>query len=315
MRNVIVGVDGTAGSRAALHWAAETVGTSGRLHAVIAVNPWTERLVDAIGGRAVSFHDVLERDLVEEWTADVGFAVGELQTSVSSAPAATALEMAAAADDADAIVIGRHRALLGHDGARPVHRIGHLTNRLLRSTEHAVVVVPPESAPPIDGGDIVIGIGHGDATRSAVRWVGHLASSRHLRVELLHATGDAPVFQAEGPVDFVRHELGGDDDDAVDSGRMEHFAALMQTVAGPRLEMRTSTPPGLAAYQLAEASERSSLLVIGRHRSTWDRGHHTAQPLRYLLTHASCPVAVIVDHPVDQPVDQPVDRDAELERN
>lgn len=319
MRNVIVGVDGTAGSRAALQWAAEAVGTSGRLHAVVAVNPWTERLVDAIGGRAVSFHDVLDRELVEAWTAAVGFAVGELQTSVSSSPAATALEMAATADDADAIVIGRHRGLVGRDGGGLVHRIGHLTNRLVRSTQHAVIVVPPEPAPPIDGGNIVVGIGHGDATRSAVRWVGHLARSRHLDVELLHATGDAPVFQAEGPVDLARHEFGGGDHDAVDVGRVEHFAALMQTVAGPRLEMRTSTPSGLAAYHLAEASERSSLVVIGRHRSKWDRGHHTAQPLRYLLSHAACPVAVIVDHPVDQLVDHPVDQDAdqdsETERN
>ncbi len=293
MRNVIVGVDGTARSLAALKWAADAVGTGGRLHAVVAVNPWTERLVDAIGGRAVSFRDVLDRDLVETWTAEAGFAVGELETTVSSLPAAAALEAAATTDDADAIVIGRHRGVAGL-----AHRIGHSTNRLLRTTQHPVIVVPAETAPGLDGGNVVIGIGHGDATRSAVRWVAQLARTRHVSVELLHAMDDAPVFQAEGPGDLARHELGGDQN-ATDLGRVEHFTALMQTLGGPRLDMTVSTPPGLAAHRLAEASERSSLLVIGRHRSKWDAGHHTAQPLRHLLAHARCPVAVIVDHPVD----------------
>lgn len=298
MRNVIVGVDGTVGSLAALKWAADAVGTGGRLHAVVAVNPWTERLVDAIGGRAISFAEVLDRELVETWTAEVGFAVGELQTSVSSLPAATALEEAAAADDADAIVIGRHQGVPGL-----VQRIGHLTNRLLRNTQHPVIVVPPESGPGLDGGNVVIGIGHGDATRSAVRWAAQLARTRNVSIEMLHATGDAPVFEAEGPGDLARHELGGGDPEAFESGRVEHFAALLQTLGGPRLDMTTSTPPGLAAQRLVEASERSSLLVIGRHRSAWDGGHHTAQPLRHLVSHARCPVAVIVDHPVGDSIE------------
>lgn len=310
MRNVIVGVDGTEGSLAALRWAAETVGPDGRLHAVVAVNPWTERLVNAIGGRDVPFHDVLDRELVETWTAEAGFAVGELQTSVSSSSAAAALEEEATADDADAIVIGRHRGTFG--GA---HRIGHSTNRLLRTTEHPVVVVPAGGAPGLDGGNVVIGIGHGDATRSAVRWGAQLVRTRQVTIELLHSMGDAPVFQADGPIDLVRHEFGGGDQEAFASGRVEHFAALMQTLGGPGLEMTVSTPPGLAALQLDEASERSSLLVLGRHRSMWDGGHHTAQPLRHVLTHAACPVAVIVDHPVDDPDGDPFETAADQAAN
>jgi nucleotide-binding universal stress UspA family protein len=295
VRNLIVGVDGTAASAAALKWATDVVGTEGRVHAVVAVNPWTERVVDVIAGRAVSFRDAIERDLASIWTADAAFAVGELQTSVSEHTAAVALNAVAIADDADAIVIGRHHGVGGLS-----KRLGHSTNQLLRNTDRPVIVVPTGCTMGLDGGNVVVGVGHGDATRTAVRWGAHLARTRPISIELLHATGDAPVFQAEGPVDFARYELGQQDRAAFETGQVEHFAELMQTLVGPGIDLTTSTPPGLAAHRLDEASERSALLVIGRHRSRLDLGHHTAQPLRYVLTHARCPVAVIADHLVNE---------------
>ncbi len=297
MRNLIVGVDGTEASLQALAWAAETVGNTGRLHAVVSVNPWTENLVDKITRDPVGYRDAIESALVEQWTSDAGFAVGELVTSLSSEAMAPALDGAAQADHADAIVVGAHRGIAVAGGM--VKRIGHSTNALLRSTKHPVVVVPDGVAVGLDDGNVVVGIGHGDATRSAVRWAAHLARHRRVRIELLHAVGDAPVFQADGPLDLARYEVGAVDQSSWEVGRIGHFAELMQALSGPDLDMRISTPPGLAALRLDEASDRSALLVLGRHRSMFDRGHHTAQPLRHALTHARCPVVVIPDHPAD----------------
>ena len=292
MRNIVVGVDGSESSLAALEWAAETVGTSGRLHAVVGLNPWTEYIVDVITGETVQYRVALERDLVKKWTADVGFRVGDLATTISVATAADALDQVATTDDADAIVVGTHTSMRGMP-----HRVGRTTNHLMRITNHPVIVVPGRPPVPLDDGSIVVGIGHGNATRAAVRWAAHLARERTLPVELLHATGDAPVFQAEGVLDLLRYEVGATDPDEFGKGSIEHFAELMQTLTGPELEVAVSTPPGLAALRLDEASERSALLVLGRHRSRFDRGHHTAQPLRHALTHARCPVAVIADRP------------------
>ena len=53
MRDLIVGIDGTAASLRALSWAAETVGRHGRLHAVVAVNAWTEHFVDLLTGESI----------------------------------------------------------------------------------------------------------------------------------------------------------------------------------------------------------------------------------------------------------------------
>lgn len=294
MRNVIVGVDGTKASLDALAWAAQTVGTSGRLHAVVSVNPWTESLTDMVTGDPVGYRDVIESALVGRWTRDAGFAVGELATSLSWVAMPTALDRAAKTDGADAIVIGAHRGTRGI--GRVVKRIGHSTNRLIRLTRYPVVVVPADVTGGLDDGTVVVGIGHGDATRSAVRWAAHLSESRSATIELLHATGDAPVFQADGPLDFVRYELGAVERADWEVGRIGHFAELVQLLSGPDVDIRVSTPPGLAALRLDEASERAALLVVGRHRSKLDRGHHTAQPLRHVLTHARCPVAVIADH-------------------
>ncbi len=294
MRNLIVGVDGTPASISALAWAAHTVGPEGRLHAVVAVNPWTESIVDAITSDPVDYRDVVEAALNDKWTSEARFAVGELATSVSSAAMGPALDDAAVTDRADAIVIGAHHAVGGI-----VKRIGHSTNRLLRLTKHPVIVVPSDVSVGLDDGRVVVGIGHGDATRSAVRWAAHLARTRNVSIELLHATGDAPTFQADGLLDLARYGWGATDKDAWEVGQVEHFAELMQTLSGPELDLAVSTPPGLPALRLDEASRGSSLLVLGRHRSKFDRGHHTAQPLRHALTHSRCPVAVIADHSAD----------------
>ena len=295
VKNVIVGVDGTESSAAALRWAATTVGHDGRVHAVVSINPWTEMVADAITGDPVSYGAAVERDLIHKWTSDIGFSIGTLATTVSYRAMPHALDHAAGEDGADAIVIGAHHVRLGFP-----RRIGHATNRLIRATAHPVVVVPTDTEPmPLRGGRVVVGIGHGNATRGAVRWVAHLSRTTEIAVELLHSKGDAPVFQASSVRDLARYELGTAEPATWERGEIDHFAEMMRTLAAPDLEMTVSTPRGLAALRLDEASERSALLVMGRHRSRLDRGHHIAQPLRHVLTHARCPVAVIEDRPDD----------------
>jgi nucleotide-binding universal stress UspA family protein len=240
----------------------------------------------------VPYKEMLERDLVSRWSAAARSRIGDLCTTVSVSTAAKALDHAATADRADAIVVGTHTSVRGMPA-----RVGRTINHLVRITDHPVVVVPGRPPVGLDDGVVVVGIGHGNATRAAVRWAAHLARDRGLTVELLHATGDAPVFQADGVLDLARYEFGQGEPGAWEHGAIEHFAMLMQTLVGEESDVVVSTPPGLAAVRLDEASEGSALLVLGRHRSTLDRGHHTAQPLRHALTHSRCPVAVIADHP------------------
>ena len=62
-------------------------------------------------------------------------------------------------------------------------------------------------------------------------------------------------------------------------GAIERFAELMLTLTEGESDVVVSTPPGLAAVRLDEASERSALLVLGRHRSACWTGD-TTRPSR-----------------------------------
>jgi nucleotide-binding universal stress UspA family protein len=292
MRTLVVGVNGTEESLIALEWAAETVGPHGSIHAAFGLNPWTVSLIGIDGGEGLLRHGVVQGDVISQWTDHVVARVGELTTSFSTLATSRVLDEVATTHDADAIVLGSHVTLPGIP-----KRIGRTTNHLLRSTVHPVIVVPPRPCTPLDDGPIVVGVGHGDATRSAVRWAAALAEKRGLSVELIHATGDAPVFQAEGLLDLFRYQIHPLQRVERWQHKVLDFADLMQTMSHSELDVVMSTPPGLAAVRLDEASHGSSLLVIGRHRSLVDGGHHNAQPLRHVLTHASCPVAVIADRP------------------
>lgn len=289
MRNLVVGVNGTEASDRALEWATETVGRHGRLHAAFGMNPWT---VSRVGPDGRDADRIVDGDVIEQWTSRVADRVGELTTSFSTLATPQVLDEVATRYDADAIVVGSHVTARGFP-----KRIGRTTNQLLRATVHPVIVVPPGNCTPLDGGSIVVGIGHGNATRGAVRFAAALAAERDVPVELLHATGDAPVFQSNGALDLVRYQVHPVERTRRAQQTVLDFAELMQTLTPSEVDITVSTPPGLAALRIDEASEGSSLLVIGRHRSIVDGGHHTAQPLRHAITHARCPVAVIADRP------------------
>lgn len=294
MRDVIVGVDGSPASFVAMRWAAQTVGAGGRLHCVAGVNPWTEYLVDEAGDH-VPARSFVERDVVGAWTSDLRSDVAELVTSVSKAPAASALDRAASIDHADAIVIGTHHTARGMPP-----RVGHATNRLMRITAYPVIVVPQDHPTALNDGRVVVGVGHGDATRTALRWVAHLARSRPLSIELLHAMGGTPEqHPAQDLLDAVNDELEHADQASWELEQVERFEAVLKAIAGDDVDVAIEAPPGLAASRLIDASEGAAMLVVGRHRSKFDRGHHTARSLRRILTHSRCPVAVIADRPVD----------------
>jgi nucleotide-binding universal stress UspA family protein len=255
------------------------------------MNPWTVSLVDLDRGES-SAHGVVDGDVIEHWTRHAKARVSELTTAFSTIATDRLLDEVATSQDADAIVVGAHWTPAGTP-----RRIGRTVNHLLRSTVHPVIVVPSGDQVALDDGPIVVGIGHGNATRSAVRWVAALAEQRGLAVELVHATGGGVVFQADGVMDLVRYQIHPDQRAARWQRKVQEFADLMETLAHQRLEIEVATVPGLAALRLDEASDGAALLVVGRHRSRWDAGHHSAQPLRHVLTHARCPVAVIADRP------------------
>ncbi|NND76124.1 MAG: universal stress protein [Ilumatobacter sp.] len=270
MRRLVVGVDGTDAARVALEWAAETVGPEGHIHAIVAVDPATEFVVDVMTGDPQMFLTTVFRDLESEWTRAIHGSVAELTTDLVERRAADALVAAAAEFHADAIVVGAHVTHLG-----PRRRIGSTTRHLLRKLDGPLIVVPTGATDGLrvaDRDQLVVGVGHSDATDAAVRWATELADRRNLGVALVRAIGNAA-------------------DPAVDD--LVGLAELVQESSGHELPIDVAAVPGMAAVRLAEASQGAALLVIGQHRSAITAGRHVTQPLRHLLTHTHCPVAVV----------------------
>ncbi len=293
MKRLVVGVDGTEAANAALKWAADTVGPDGVVHAIVAVDPALEFLIDVVTGDPMTYLQLLHRDLASTWTRDAAARVRTLTADLVEQPAPDALAAAAAEFSADAIVIGAHTPHL--TGAK---RIGVTTRHVLRKLPVPLVVVPVETTRGLDGGAdrtdcLVVGVGHGDATESAVRWAADLADRRDLGVVLVRATGDGPVFQTGGILDLFSYELHPGRREKRSTDDLVRAAELVQELSDHDLRIEAAAMPGFAATSLEDLSDRASLLVIGQHRSRLTLGRHTPQPLRHLLTHARCPIAVV----------------------
>jgi nucleotide-binding universal stress UspA family protein len=303
MRHLVVGLDGTEAARVALDWAADTVAPDGRIHAIVAIDPALGFFVDVVTGDRMTYLQVLDRDLASEWTKDARARVTELTADLVETSAPAALTAAAAEFGADAIVVGAH---VTHGGVPK--RIGATTRHLLRKLVVPLVVAPAGATRGLgeggdDNGPLVIGVGHGDATEAAVRWAADLADRRDLGVVLVRATGDGPVFQTDGLLDLISYELHPKRRAEWAERDLVRLAEQVQELSEHDLTIDAGAVPGLAATRLAEASEVASLLVIGQHRSTFTLGRHAAQPLRHLLTHARCPIAVVPEWAGSEPLE------------
>ena len=297
LRRVVVGVDGTDASARALDWAASTVGPDGAIHCVAAASPMIEFGVDVITGDPLGYLAFLERHLAGDWTRRVVDRVAECTVELREENAPDALAESAVEIGADAIVVGSH-----HHRSLSVGVIGRTTRSLLRKLSTALIVVPDGAPPGLDtDAPIVVGVGHGEATESAVWWASQLADDRDLPVGLVRVTGDAPVFQANGLLDVAGYYLHPNEREEWTTRDLARFAAAVQENSDRVLRVDVDVHGGLPAVQLVEASRSAGLLVVGQHWSAISRGHHVSQPLRYLLGHAAGVVAVIPEAAVHVP--------------
>jgi len=289
MRNLVVGVNGTTSSARALEWAAATVGPHGQVHAVAAVAPPTELAVVPAPGSGETYLQLLQRELDEVWAARIRQRVGTFSAVAMEGEAADALLAVAGDRQADAVVVGAHVP----PRAMP-KTIGTTTRHLLRSLEYPLVVVADGATHGLmDGGSVIVGIGHGEATEAAVCWAARLADERDLAVGLVRATGEGPVFQVDGLLSLLAYYIDPSKRAEWTSEDLADFAQQVQSMTKRDLSVAVSAPPGLPAVRLVDESATASLLVLGQHRSMITGAPHTTQPLRHALTHALCPVVVI----------------------
>lgn len=141
-RRIVVGVDGSPPSHAALAWALEEAQRSGRdVHAVMAWRPSMGAAPAARPAGGVRSLEEQQRDaqqLLERTVKAVAGPSNAVRSQVAHGSGGTVL--AAAASGADLVVVGRH-------GGRLTARLpGSVLQYLLREAPCPVVVVPDEPA-------------------------------------------------------------------------------------------------------------------------------------------------------------------------
>ena len=288
VRTVVVGLDGSAESSAALRWAANLVGADGHVHAVAAVAPLLELAVAAVQIDSAALVDQVERDLTTDWTADVRALGVPLETHVVEDEPARALIRRAEELDADLVVVGVHAKPKGAP-----RTLGRVTAHLIRESDRPVAIVE-------QGGDrsltehptVVADAGHGPAAHAVVRWAADFADRHGTGLSLVRAIPNRPAIGPDGLLDVLAFYV---DRDMLRDWVIEDLFELADDIQASTerdLEISLSADQGPSGRRLIEASIEAGLIVVGRDASG-DVGHVIPKALHHVLVHAPCPVVVV----------------------
>lgn len=284
LAQVVVGLDGSDESLAALRWAVVQVGSTGRVHAVSVVANTGE---PAARTREEELRDGWVAGALRAVQAGRSRAVVDPVVLVGEAPAE--LVRFGREIKADAVVVGHHDR--PHFGPRFV---GHVTAELLSTADRPVVIVPSGWDPTLTSGrPIVIGVGVASGTEAATRWALAQPAAAADGVLLVHAYGPRSLFRADGWLDVLAYFL---DPTVLPEWVEQDLLDLAERVSGETgvdVEVSVSVRPGRAGARLVDAGEGASLLVVGRAEPPFAREHTIAPYLRHAIAHAPCPVVIV----------------------
>jgi len=255
---IVVGVDGSAASDAAVSWAAHDAALRGvSLTLVHVENPraptWSQIMImeqlrgwqEAEGRNVLSSAFKIAQDAIGE---DSGVEInGELLF------AATVPKLIEISRRADFVVVGT-------DGRGALTRglLGSVSSGLVRHAHCPVVVVRDDGSVAVrpDQRPVLLGIDGSSTSRLAAEIAFDEASRRHVGLVALHAWSDRELIELPG-IDWVEV-------------RAEEQRLLSEALAGwreryPDVNVTESLVCDVPARALVEASRSAQLVVIGSH--------------------------------------------------
>ncbi|WP_285734577.1 universal stress protein [Nocardiopsis sp. ATB16-24] len=293
---VVVGVDGTSTSRAALVWAAEEAGRRGiPLRIVHGLGmPVVIGAYGASGRVAVDELREAGHGLLTESAEYVRRARPEVEATTVLAPEDAPAVLLNEAHGDDLLVVGSR----GLSGVRAI-MLGSVG---VRASSHApcpVVVVPDLERPPPPRGRVVVGVDGSRSSRRALRFALRQALVVGAEVVVVNSWQVAPSTGSKGPNDDARalHE------ETFDRQSEEVIAGLLADVVDDRTELleisavRTQADPVDA---LLEAANEADMLVVGSRGRGGVRGLVMGSVSQGVLRGAPVPVAVLPPHSDDE---------------
>ena len=273
MGDIIVGVDGSDGSRAALRWAARTSAARGAgLRAVTAWQYPANAVTPAGPARLPGPEEMDERTcdevravVREELVADADL----VEVEAGRGPAASVLLTAAARPGTDMLVVGA-RGLGGFAGLL----LGSVSQECVEHSPCPVVVLRGDPE-PMDG-PIVIGLDGSEGSIRALEWA----------IDLAEAT-DVPIVAVHAPIIGANNAM-------MDAARqaLEQWCAPIGARSVPH-ELRIEPGDARTALEHVADETGASLLVVGTRGLGAVRGLLLGSVAGYVARYSTRPIAVV----------------------
>lgn len=290
---IVVGVDGSAGGRAALVWALTTAARTGAEVDVVCAlpdDPWsTEPSLLDTGRREVlrAETEARLRVLVAEVAAGLGAgdgAPGEpAPVRVTVVPGDAAEQLVLRAEGARLLVVGSR--------GRGALRSALLGSVALHCSAHApcpVVVVPPGLPVPV--ARVVVGIDDTAAARAALAEAAHHARGLGAGVQAVLVCQPVTYWsEAAVPAPPVGETL-----ETARRRAREVVAAVLGP--GPHPEVEVVADTGSPAEVLLRRAADAGLLVVGSRSRSRLAGLLLGSVALHCVVHAPCPVLVVRPH-------------------
>lgn len=287
MAKIVVGVDGSAVSTAALRWALDEARLRGAtveaLHAF--AYPWVSTTSQAMHLIETDFGPfrAAGAEIVEEALSEAGMASGpvEVERSVVEGPPARAL--LDAASDADLLVVGS-RGRGGFAGLL----LGSVSEHCAHHAPCPVVIVRHQSAAAGTSASVVVGVDCSDHAERALAWAIDEATLRAARLDVVTAWQvPAAAFGAPG---FV---VSASADDSFRSVAEEAAEAAAEKARGAGVGVETTVQQGQAADVLVDTAAIADLLVVGSRGLGGFAGLLLGSVSSQCAHHAPCPLAIV----------------------
>jgi nucleotide-binding universal stress UspA family protein len=294
LQRLVVGLDGSPASEAALAWALANVAATGEICVVHTVAPEKELAIDAVLGNSTVVLRHRQIDLAG-WVGKLATGDERIVRRVIEDHAARGLLSAADSIDADAVVVGQHRP-----GRHGPTLVGRVTAELIRRSHRPVVVVPSGWDEAGAGGSpIVVGASVSAASRAAMRWAFRHAAETGSGLRLVHAFGPRSLVSPDGPLELLAYHI----DPTLVPGWVEEDIAVLANEISSELPDTGSTAArtieistGRIGRRLVDAADTAGLLVVGRGTSPFRR-RAVAPHIRRVIEQATCPVVVVPAEP------------------
>ena len=255
---IVVGVDGSPSSAAALDWVDRQLAEDGGLHVVHAFSPGTELLLAAMRVDWVPLRAQAQQNLDGPWTHPLRESDRSFETHLVEDDPADALLRTASRYRADLIAVGAHGTPIPHG-----HLLGGVTKKLLHHTQIPVVVVHADTPSPHDRTrPIVACVGYGRAGDAAALWGASVAATGHRPLTLLHALSNRPFYPKDSPLETLSSHLGADVAIEWVQENLDRLGAEIRR-RHPDIIMSTTIAKGSATDAIMAAGEDAELVVLG----------------------------------------------------